>query len=68
MLTCGLCWHLHCVDERQQIIVWTEIAGGITGAANGGTGIWSLRDGAAAIVALAGTGQGQNPFVPSACA
>lgn len=40
-LTCGVFWHLRCVDERQQITVWTEIAGGITGAANGGQ--WNLE-------------------------
>lgn len=50
MLTCGLFWHLHCVDKRQQMIVWTEIAGRITGAANGG--LWNLELGQWALLPL----------------
>lgn len=46
------------------MIVWTEIAGGITGAALEGSGICSLGHGAAAAVAWAGTGQGRIPLSP----
>lgn len=43
-LTCGLFWHLHYVDKRQQITLWTEIESRMTEAAHGGHWVRRLED------------------------